>query len=215
MQLGGCKVEVFRGIETPIRVLLRATDSHEPSLCLVKSLFDEARRKSLEAAALADQQMPLIYGHLSAAVRANFDKREADIVTQTCLAACMVYPGHVFTANSNILPFNPDGGQDAIIWAIQKYYPTSSDVTKDESVKQAACLVNYNEFRNKSGIESAKTSITAVIFFSDFDSPESFSTVCIAFIHASDVSNMFSNGVADSSFVSMTATISFVPTCIN
>jgi hypothetical protein len=40
------RIEVFRAIETPIRVLLRITDSHEPSLCVVKSLFDEAHRVS-------------------------------------------------------------------------------------------------------------------------------------------------------------------------
>ena len=104
-----------------------------------------------EAAQLADQKMPLIYGHLSEAIESNFRKRENDIVTRTCLADAMVYPGHVFTGNPTILPFNPEGGKAAIIWAMQKYYPMSDDPNKDESAKQAACMVDYNEFRNRTG----------------------------------------------------------------
>ena len=41
------RLEVFCNVETPVRVLLRATDSHEPSMCVVKSLFDKAHRKCL------------------------------------------------------------------------------------------------------------------------------------------------------------------------
>ena len=137
------RIKVFVAIEVPARILLRISDGDSPNLVHNSSAFEQAMRESLKATLSAENIFPTVYTDFQTKISALFNKRKIDIVTKLCLAASMILPKHVYTENE-VEEYNPAGGKAAMIKIIERYYVSPRD--------QVAAIVQYENFRSKSGI---------------------------------------------------------------
>jgi hypothetical protein len=115
------RIQIFVEAELPLRTLLRVSDGHAANLPHMCYGYEDARGKCLAAVDAATLKYPDHYSGLRDKVIRALDKRAADIVTPLCLAACMVLPLHVYGVH-NSSSYNPPGGNDAIVAAIDRYY---------------------------------------------------------------------------------------------
>ena len=139
------RIQVFVDVEIPVRVLLRISDGNSPNLVHISPVFGHTMRESLKAVLAAENNSPSLYRDFQTKISALFDKRKVDIVTKLCLAASMILPKHVYTVDG-VEEYNPSGGEAAIIEVIERYYIPPRD--------QVAAIVQYENFRSKSGIFS-------------------------------------------------------------
>lgn len=137
------RIKVFVAIEVPVRTLLRISDGDSPNLVHISSAFEQAMRESLKATLSAENVFPTVYTDFQTKISALFNKRKIDIVTKLCLAVSMILPKNVYTENE-VEEYNPAGGKAAMIEIIGRYYVSPRD--------QIAAIVQYENFRSKSGI---------------------------------------------------------------
>ena len=136
------RVSVFLDVEVPIRTALRISDSNAPNLGQMAQVFERSIAESMKGAMKAEGEFPAIYPDLAEKIRILCDRRRVDVVTKLCLAAAMVYPKKIYTADGEV--YAPEGGKAAINDVIQRYYPSISD--------QLKAIVVLNNLRSKTGL---------------------------------------------------------------
>lgn len=132
------RLNLFCDVLTPIRVMLRITDSNTPNLHILKYAFDDARKQSVAAAeeAAKDATLNSLHLNLKSKVEAAFNKRRSDIVTRTALAASVLYPKVVDSNHAS----EDTECHEAVLWAIEKYF-------KEEPDRLAAAINDYTCYR--------------------------------------------------------------------
>jgi len=136
-------ITIFYRIVEPIRILLRISDSNEPSLRKIAKLFDTCEKTCIKLAEDAYTSHPIRFPLLVANVTDYCIKRKSDIVSDLAKAAAMINPEHLYCDPDD--QFDIEGGTNAFNNVMDKFYKCD-----DEGETRARKV--YSEYIHKQGL---------------------------------------------------------------
>ena len=136
---------VMVAVLTPILLFIRLCDGNEPSLADAALSYHTAHTDAVAAARSATSgRVDTKFANLPAQVDMRFNSRRNDCNDELSLAAAMINPKIRYSMIAAVANFSPDGGYEAIMKAIRKYYQGDEDTIN-------LAMLTYSNFRSKSG----------------------------------------------------------------